>query len=57
MTKLMQRLKEPSTYAGLSALAVLVGVPPGTADALMQALGAVAALVAILLPERGGDHA
>jgi hypothetical protein len=69
---LKKRLKEPSTWAGLSVLAVLFGVPAATADAisgvatavigmadtgltadaLTHALGAVAALGAVFLPEK-----
>lgn len=48
----LQRLKEPSTWAGLSALGLLVGLPAGTIDALGQVVGGVAALAAIFLPEK-----
>lgn len=46
------RLREPSTLAGLGVLAVLVGAKPEHADAVTQAVGAVAAAAAVLLPER-----
>lgn len=46
------RLREPSTFAGLSALALLFGVPIGTADAIAQAVAAIAAVVAVVLPEK-----
>lgn len=46
------RLKEPSTWAGLSALGVLFGVPLGTMDALAQVGITVAAAAAVLLPEK-----
>ncbi len=46
-----RRLREPSTMAGLSALALLFGTPVGTVDLLAQILGGVAAAGAILLPE------
>lgn len=49
--QVMQRLREPSTWAGLSALALLFGVPPGTIDAVGMLLGGAAAVGAILLPE------
>lgn len=51
MKFLLSRLREPSTLAGLSMLGVLVGLPPGTVDLACQALGAVAALGAVLVPE------
>lgn len=48
---IIHRLREPSTWAGLSALGLIVGLPVGTLDALGQVLGAVAAVAAIVLPE------
>jgi hypothetical protein len=48
---IITRRKEPSTWAGLSALGVLFGLPHGTVEALGQVLGGVAALAAIALPE------
>jgi hypothetical protein len=48
---ILQRLREPSTWAGLSALGLIFGLPVGTIDALGQVLGGVAALAAIVLPE------
>ncbi|MFN3812164.1 MAG: hypothetical protein ACK4S6_16285 [Roseateles asaccharophilus] len=52
----INRLREPSTQAGLAGLALLVGMPPGTVDALAQIVGGLASLAAILKPE-GGGHA
>ncbi len=51
--KFLKRLKEPSTMAGLSALAVLFGAPPGTVDLLFQVIGGLAGLAAVLIPEGG----
>ena len=48
---IIKRMKEPSTWAGLSALGLIFGMPPGTVEALGQVLGGVAALAAIALPE------
>lgn len=48
---IMRRLKEPSTLAGLSMLAILFGVRPEVAETLTGALGAVLAAGAVLLPE------
>ena len=48
---IIKRLKEPSTWAGLAALGVIFGLPPGTVEAVGQVLGGVAALAAIALPE------
>lgn len=62
----LERLKEPSTIAGLCALAVLFGVPAETAalvgnavgvvidsaNAAVTAVGAVTAAVAIVMPNK-----
>ena len=48
---ILKRIKEPSTMAGLSALAVIAGVPPGTFDLAVQIVAAVAATAAVILPE------
>ncbi len=50
--QILQRLREPSTWAGLSALGMVFGLPPGTIDALGQLVGGLAAVAAIFLPER-----
>ena len=55
MQNVLQRLKEPSTWAGLAVLGTLFGVPPGTVEAAAQVAGGVAALAAIFLPERRGE--
>lgn len=47
----LARLREPSTMAGLSALAVLFGVPPGTIDLVVQVAVGVTGLAAVVLPE------
>lgn len=52
---IIKRIKEPSTWAGLAALGVIFGLPPGTVEAVGQVLGGVAALAAIALPEKGGE--
>lgn len=50
-----KRAKEASSYAGLGALAAaLAGAFPEYAH-IATALGAVAGVVAVLLPERGGS--
>lgn len=51
----VNRLKEPSTLAGLGVLAVLFGVPPGTVDVLVQAGAAVLGAAAVLIPESTGE--
>lgn len=55
LNTIIRRIKEPSTWAGLAALGVLFGLPPGSVEALGQLLGGVAALAAIALPEKGGE--
>ncbi len=48
----LSRLKEPSTYAGLSGLALTLGVSGDLYAAASSAIAAVAALLAIILVER-----
>lgn len=50
-----RRLREPSTLAGISALAVLAGVPAGVPEVVAHAVAGVAAALAVLIPERSGD--
>jgi len=52
---IIKRMKEPSTWAGLSALGLIFGLPAGSVEALGQVLGGVAALAAIALPEQGSE--
>lgn len=53
MKFIINRLKEPSTWAGLSALGVLFGVPPGTLDLIAQVGIGAGGLLAIALKDRG----
>lgn len=48
---ILKRLREPSTWAGIAALGLIFGLPPGTVEAVGQVIGGVAALGAIFLPE------
>lgn len=48
----LERLKEPSTYAGLSGLALALGVSGELYNAAAGALAGVAGLVAVILAER-----
>lgn len=52
MFEILNRLREPSTWAGLGVLGVLFGLPPGTIDLAGQVIGGVAGLVSIVLTER-----
>lgn len=47
----LKRLREPSSWAGMAALGLLFGLPPGTIDAVGQIVGGAAALAAIFIPE------
>ena len=49
--KLLNRIKEPSTWAGITALGLLFGLPPGTVDAVGTLVAGVGAVAAILIPE------
>jgi hypothetical protein len=52
LLNILQRVKEPSTWAGIAALGVLFGLPAGAVEAVSQIVGGVAALAAIVLPEK-----
>jgi hypothetical protein len=52
MMNFVNRFKEPSTWAGISALGLIFGLPMGTLEAVGQIVGGVAALVAIFVPEK-----
>ncbi len=49
--RILQRLREPSTWAGIAALGLVFGLPPGTVELVGQIIGGAAGLAAILLPE------
>lgn len=49
---ILQRLREPSTWAGVSVLLTLFGVPPGVGEAVGQVVAGAAAVAAILMRER-----
>jgi len=51
MHKLLQRLREPSTMAGLAVLATLFGVPPGVPELVGQVVAGLAGLAAVFMPE------
>lgn len=53
MNKFVQRLKEPSTWAGLAILAITFGIDPNKVTALHQ----VAVALAPLVPLDGGTLA
>ena len=52
MKTFLDRLREPSTWAGISMLGVVFGLPPGTIDLVGQVIGGVAGLAAVVLGER-----
>jgi|GEM_PF-1677473 hypothetical protein len=50
-SSLFDRLREPSTWAGLGVIASIVGVPTSTYQLVQQVLMGVAGLVAVAVPE------
>ena len=50
---ILSRLKEPSTFAGLSGLALALGVSGELYNAAAAAVAGVAGLVAVILAEKG----
>lgn len=55
MKAIFDRLKEPSTWAGLGTIAMLVGVPVAHVDAVNGVVAAVCAAVAVFSKEKGGQ--
>lgn len=51
---ILARIKEPSTWAGISAIGLIFGLPPGTIDLVGQVIGGVAGIAAIVMPEKVG---
>lgn len=49
---ILSRLKEPSTYAGLSGVALALGVSGELYNAVAGAIAGVAGLVAVLLSDK-----
>lgn len=50
---ILSRLKEPSTYAGLSGLAMALGISTHMYEAAAVAVAGIAGLVAVILAEPG----
>lgn len=55
MTTIMRRFREPSSWAGIATVMVLLGLTTELAEALVQAGAGIAAVLAILLSEPGTD--
>lgn len=54
---IIQRIREPSTWAGISLLLTLFGVPPGIPEAVGNVLAGIGAVAAIVLSEPGAQDA
>lgn len=52
VSTIIARLREPSTWAGISMLAVAAGLPSDIVSVWAQALAAVFAALAVSLPEQ-----
>jgi hypothetical protein len=52
MDAILNKLKDPSTWASLSVVGALVGAAPGLVDAVGQCLAGGAAALAIILAGR-----
>lgn len=52
MKTVLDRIKEPSTWAGLSVLGLVFGLPPGTMDLVIQLVTAGAGIAGIVLAEK-----
>ena len=51
-SKILDRAKEPSTYAGLASIAVVFGVSQPIFAAVTTAIAAIAGVLAIFLGEK-----
>jgi len=51
--KYLKRLREPSTMAGLSGLAVVIGANPTKVNAVSAVIAAVLSALAVFMPEKG----
>lgn len=51
----IQKMREPSTWAGLSIIGAAFGVPPGTFELFAQLGIAVGGVAAVLMTEQGGQ--
>jgi hypothetical protein len=49
---ILARLKEPSTYAGLSGLAMALGISTHVYEAAAVAVAGVAGLIAVILADK-----
>lgn len=52
---ILDRLREPSTWAGVSALGLVFGLPPGLIDALAQVVMGVGGVAAIVMKDKAGE--
>ena len=52
MDKLIDRLKEPSTYAGLGGLAVVLGISMDSFNEWVAAAAGIALVLSLILPEK-----
>jgi hypothetical protein len=48
---ILNRIKEPSTWAALTALGAFMGVPPGVPELVHQIAVGVCGLIAVFAPE------
>ncbi|WP_166454474.1 hypothetical protein [Lacisediminimonas profundi] len=55
MKKVIKRLREPSTMAGLGVLAVLFGLPESLIGDISRIVGGLAGVAAVLVPELGDN--
>ena len=49
----LNRLREPSTWAGLGGIAMALGANPDKVNVTAQAVAGILAALAVFLPEKG----
>lgn len=52
MQLIAKRAKEPSTMAGIAALAMAVGIPLGVTESVLTLIAGAAGLAAVVMPEK-----
>ena len=53
--QLLKRLREPSTWAGLSVFGLIFGLPAGTIEGVAQIVAGIASVAAIFLGEKADN--
>lgn len=56
MKAIINRFREPSSFAAIAGLLAVFGVPAGLSDAIVQVAAGLLGIAAVFTPERGGGR-